>query len=1312
MPRCPKCHRRLAYGATCPRDSAQAPRKSAVHSIPVPEVLGYDIVGEVGSGGFATVWRAVRVRDQRVVALKVSHSVTDFTHARFAREAMAMRRIGAPHVPEVYDAGVLFDGQAYLVMELLSGETLAQYLERCVDPPDLDRIRSIGSAVLASLSAVHAARVIHRDLKPDNVFLCGEPKNLQVKLMDFGITKDIEARADITQDGFVLGSSEYMAPEQILGEKVDVRTDIYAFGVMLYEMLTLRVPFFGDRASIEQGHTTLRPPRPGQFGRVPRELENLCLDCLAKNPDRRPREVAALQPWFTSVCRPTVEMESQRTDSGSTTARLLSGSRQLVILLCADVAAPGPAVARAIARRRGIIAGQRGRRYVCVFSGIRDENPAEAAVATARELGNRYDARTAIHIAELTVRPPRGNGPPRFYGSAVEKPEHWLPGGDWRGAVFTAEMAALFPIGATRRDSAHPEFFVATSPKSTSGRVDTTFVGRESIMGAVLATWKDCLAVPAPALITVLGAGGVGKSRLAREIGERIRSQYDRARVAFVAARRRGMSSSDETLERLIEVVRECYLDDLSDGATPPGPAPGVAEPPLGLSGLSVEPAEARQSDSLAGGDLGPAHELGDALREAARTRPLAVLVDDAHFADDSTLEAVEYATRQAGAPLLVIAFAEPRFTRRRHWGERAHRHQRLTVEPLGESDAMALAAEFLRPAEYPPASALRQLVQWTAGRPAVLEALVRELKRRGLVKPNKQGSSWYLATAELDRLPASPVWRWLAARELDALPPQLAACARMCAVLGAEFLRSELEWVLNQATVTGTASTSVDIDVGLEELARCGLILHSDGELWAFEHAAVQEAIYRHLDERDVRQLHSYAVDFWRSRAHMAGADTSSSLAAIARHARGAGYRQLAQDAYCKLAEEAQSGYRHIDADRYYSHALDMLQPDDLRVRARILAGRGKARYRMQRHRGAIDDLGQALDVARELGDPALIASILLDQSAAFDWAVKFAESAEKAEEARPLVEQLHDRRLEALLALAVGRSHFRGERFVEAVDSLDRAITLADAEGDEETRIIAMVLLGPALVCSGRLDRAEACFDEVIARCERAGDYLHLCVAYVNRAYLHEARKSLPGMMSDLRHTIEIAREHGQPVAERAAAHNLAEFHHWSGEHREALVLARRAYELQRFLPEPVATDALLLARILTACSEYEEAREMLECGRELAGSGESAHSDDIVIGMLDIALADAEGRLSPDSAAAEAWDRLVATARQTLQAEEYLEILYFRARAAAAGKRWREVSDTLLRAWAEIDAYPIWRSPFAALSEQIPASAHTAD
>jgi len=264
----------------------------------------YHVESILGEGGMGVVYRCSHTIIGKKVAMKVLRpdlardaEVTE----RFLNEAKAASAIGNPHIIDISDFGQFPDGSTYFIMEYLTGMSLAKLLQGGA-ALELDRILHIAAQLADGLAAAHAAGIVHRDLKPDNIFLTrhGSEQDF-VKILDFGIAK-VSSGANatrLTRAGAVFGTPHYMSPEQASGQPVDQRGDIYSFGVILYEMVSGRVPFDADNLmGILTQHLYRAPPplsRPlPAGGEVPRGLEAIILKCLAKRPDDRYPTVEAL----------------------------------------------------------------------------------------------------------------------------------------------------------------------------------------------------------------------------------------------------------------------------------------------------------------------------------------------------------------------------------------------------------------------------------------------------------------------------------------------------------------------------------------------------------------------------------------------------------------------------------------------------------------------------------------------------------------------------------------------------------------------------------------------------------------------------------------------------------------------------------------------------------------------------------------------------------------------------------------------------------------------------------------------------------
>jgi len=617
-------------------------------------------------------------------------------------------------------------------------------------------------------------------------------------------------------------------------------------------------------------------------------------------------------------------------------------------------------------------------------------------------------------------------------------------------------------------------------------------------------------------------------------------------------------------------------------------------------------------------------------------------VLDDVHLADHDLLDALEYATL-GGEPvaLWVLALASPRIDQRRPgFGSRAERHRRDVLGPLDEDSAVAMTAALLKPAEYPPLRALRQIVAIAHGHPLHLVSLTREIHDRGAIRTRPNGEH-FLDTTALDALPPSALGPWLAVRELAGHRAELVALARVCAVLGDEFGRDEIAAVVDLVDRRGGATTTVDVDVGIAELASARTLVAS-GAGWAFRQPLLQEGVYATTNEDERRAVHQAALELWSAR------DRRDPVVAarIARHAEVLGELRLAARAFATLGELAHAAHRPLEALIAWSGAVRNLDVRDLQ-RARALLGRARAGYRLQRARDALADLDVALAIAITQGDARLEVEVLLEQATALDWSDDYAASAAVGERA---VARSRDARVTGLdpeIALAQARIVYRKAGVIEAIPLFEDVVALARGESHPETETIARVMLGAALASTEQFARAEVVFRDLIALCERLDDRFHLGAAYANRMVLWTSLGHVDRAEADLREVIQLARETGLATLERAATHNLAELRLFQGAFDESLRLARRALTLQRGHGEgPTWLDELLLARVLAASGELTESRQLVD---EIAAS-DLGDDNTIVVAIL---------RCFLDNAPTHAWQSWLESARKRLTDDLQLEL-----------------------------------------------------
>jgi eukaryotic-like serine/threonine-protein kinase len=1153
----------------------------------------------VGRGGFASVWEIVAGG-----VLKVAHANHELARARLAREAEALAAIGSPAVPRLLGHGVLDDGRSWIAMERISGTNVGELIASRIR---IARGVEIAIAIADALARIHAAGFAHRDLKPDNIIRRADGS---VVILDLGLARRLPSDPDDpNRAGVQVGSIEYMAPEQVLdATTAAVPADLYAFGCILYELCAGRPPFVGDAAALERAHAALRPPPLRALAHVSAALEEVCHDCLAKQPPRRPASAREIAERLRAVGEASASVRVQHSRS------VIGEGTQPVVLLWAELPRVDRALLATLAARKIVVVSQRGRRVLGGVVGAEHADPAGAALAAARDLA-AAGARVAVHLDAVLVRP--GPSGVALAGDAVDRPERWLPDTPWTGVVMTRALATVSQA-PTRAAEVGPGFVMLGEPGHTS-----ELFGRDAVLSDLVADAAAALAGAGPALALLVGEHGIGKTALGTAL-----------------------------VTRLGELDARVHLAAL--------PPPGSGHP--GHTALL----------ELTGPITGPVvRAVGDALREAARARPTAVVLDDLHLAEHDLLDALEYATLGGESlPLWVLGLATPRLDQRRPgFGSRAERQLRTVLAPLDQDAAVAMTAALLRPAEYPPLRALRRIAELAHGNPMHLASLAREIHDRGAIRTRPNGEH-FLDTTALDALPPIALGPWLAARELTHVRIELVALARVCAVLGDEIAREELVAVVEAVERQGGATTTIDIDVGLAELVSASILVTTASGRWAFRQALLEEGVYATTNDLERRALHAAALEYWQSRS----LDDREVATRVARHAEAVGDRRAAAAAFSALGQHAHDEHRALDADQAWQGAVRNLDARDL-ARGRALLGRARARYRLQRVRDALADLEEAIAIAVEQGDAVLEIEALLEKATALDWSDDFTGSAAATTLARERMVQVGVRWLEPEVRLAVARVVYREGRFSDAVPLLAEVVGAAHESAHRETETIARVLLAPALVESRELARAETAFEQLIALCQATGDRFHLGAAYANRTWLWAARGEVERVADDLRFVIQLAREVGQAALERIATYNLSEDLLWAGALDEALRLAHRCLSLQLGHGEGSTwPDLLLVARIHAARRATAELVNVLV---QLEG---------VELGPSDALVTEALRHVAEGVEPAH-WQRLLERAESILNENQWLEIATLAATANAIDEKIRASIETMAR------KSPIW-------------------
>ena len=1134
----------------------------------------YRVRARLGRGASKEVYLAYDERLDREVALAivVGAASSDSARARVTREAQVTGRLGDhPNVITVYDIGE-HDGIPYLVLRAMGGGSLASALAR--ERPQLADVLRIGREIAAALAHAHAHGVVHRDVKPDNVWLATDGS---AALGDFGIAH-LEGAERLTAEGIVVGTVRYLSPEQIRGEEVGPASDLYALGVTLYELVTGVPPFTAaDATQVLTQHLTVAPVAPSQHvPAIPPALERLIIELLAKEPQRRPASAGAVVAQLAALSAAQAAGDTAG-PAGSPSApspplrpQPPPGARRLVAVLAARADVADPEVLHGLLDRCGSVVEQHGgsvERHlgdglVGIF-GLTESHGDDALRA----------ARAAIELRAETAELRLG----------LESGEVFLGGGPRGTTVATG--TAITAAGGLAERAAPGEILLGpgirpvVAPDATiegeRGRLlelrleqpallrtpATPFVGRAHELAALHAAFAQARDERACRLVTVAGAPGIGKSRLAGEFVAGLREE------ATVLAGRCLAYGEGTTYRALADIVRglggdpRARIEELlaGDGSAVRGVLSAV--------GLSDEPAQPEET----------AWALRRLLERLARDRPLVVAIEDIHWARPALLELLDHLVAlSSGSPILLVCLTRPELLETRPaWSAPQPNRSVLVLDALGDAHARELAEE-LGAGEL-----AARIARRAEGNPLFVEQLVA-----------------VDAGQETSELPVS-IQAVLAAR-IDQLGERERMLLQHAAVEGRTFHAGGLGALL-------AAGERGGLPVSLVALARKGLIAADQPEFpgedaFRFTHALIREAAYAGLSKGSRAELHANVAQWLETQASAADEivgyhlERACQLAAEIGRPTGEGEDALARRAAQHLQAASNGALARGDpgaAVGLLERAVRLVASEDA-ARGALLPALGASLHEAGRLTEAIDVLDEAIGLPTDARIHARAQvereTVRLDTetSAGIERGRSVADAVLPVLEREGDVQgQCRARSLRARVAWIAGRVSQADDDWRQAAEFAARASDERELYDVLAWRATAAVL-GPTPV------------DDAILRCEGFRERVAASPAAV--AWMINPLASLHAMKGELPRAEALLEEANATISQLGSLRATVSHHEalvmlMSGQYSRAEAPLRAGLDALESMndQDTLATTAAMLAQTVYAQGRLDEAAEL---------------------------------------------------------------------------------------------------------------------
>ncbi len=1105
--------------------------------LPEEAASRFVIESRVGSGGMGDIYRGIDQTTGQAIALKLLRpTASPIERARFRREIAILADLRHPNIVQYVGHGTWHDGRAFMAMEWLDGEDLAQRQKRA--PLGMRDAVEVVRRSAAAMAAIHARGVIHRDLKLSNIFL-PRGRGTSVKLIDFGVVKPSEPDEFQTERGQIIGTPHFMAPEQARGEAIDARADVYSLGSVLFRLVTGRNVFETEHIIALLGRLVIEDPPSAQSVRfdVPDALDQVITAALSRSRDQRydsggelARALARVgnlnnDPPATDKSASAIRRaipDSKRDGDGAMPSRPGKSERRVVAVVLYDLGGgslspEGEASVRDMLGEDTRFEALAGGRMVAVLGVERSKGDealraARAALAVAQARAHGPAVRAAVAIGHAA--PNRANLAGEALDRAARQLDQAQPGAVRADGHALAALEGRFVVqedpqgGVVMRED--PGGFGA---RQLLGRVTPT-VGREKEIALLQGIYAEMTEEGTPRAALVTGPAGIGKSRVRAELTQRLEMAPIKPEVLLCLGDSMSRSSSISAFGRALRVLMGVQDGERREDQIAKVKRHVAARLPRTLRFLSAFIGELvgvpfpDEADEPLRAARSSAQLMQSRLRMAleafvrAEPSPLALIIEDMHWADETTIELVDWLLGCPDLKFVAIAFSRPEVQARfpQLWEKR--NLTRLTLSPLSP-----LAAERLVAAALPNADAhvRMSIVRRAGGNALFLEELVRS------------------AADGRDELPLTV--QALVQARLDRMSQDVRQVLRAGSVFGQSFWTGGVESLIGHTAEEELADLTSSEIITRQQTSRI-----AGQEEWIFRQSVVRDAAYASILEEDRSVLHLSAGGWLESIG-----DVDPGL--VAPHAEAGGDLQRAAELYARATRLAYTNGAQLET------ALDLANRGlacgaEGGVRAQLLVTKALVSAFLGRLHDAItagEEASQLSPPGSDLwGEAQRTMAVALiesgrpaDGDARADWVL-----ANFPQLSLPTRAVLLAARVRGLIDLGKSR---------EALGIAEQAVQAANASGSIDAVLRALDARLFALMHVGDTSNAVIAGEQVIQVAEEAGDLVLATRGRINTGSVLNHLGMFEAAQAMLERALTDARTRRMRILEASAQHNV---------------------------------------------------------------------------------------------------------------------------------------------------------------------------